>query len=110
MSEDETFVREFAFRSYSGLRTGRLYRIWSISVFNFKHRWNNSWGLKIIIGFIVFSFVIQNMFLLAMKDYLLIDSTPNDLVKEYSWFLSDMVNYTNYFSENKTCNIMTTVS
>lgn len=88
MIEDETFVREFAFRPYTGLRTGRLNRIWSISVFNFKHRWRNSWGLKVIIGFIVFTFVIQNMFLLSMKNFLLVGTTPDALVKEYAWFFS----------------------
>ena len=88
MIEEETYVREFAFRPYTGTREGRLYRIWSIATFNFKHKWKNSWGIKVIIGFIIFSFVIQNMFLLGMKEILLVGTTPTEMVKEYSWYFS----------------------
>ncbi len=76
---DETFVRKFSFRDFEGERKGRLWRIWSVAVFNMTHQWNRSSWLKILIGFVVMMLLIQNMILLLIKDqFLLMGMTPTE--------------------------------
>ncbi|MFX0092460.1 MAG: ABC transporter permease [Candidatus Hodarchaeota archaeon] len=101
MTLDETFVRKFAFREFEGSRRGRLWRIWSIATFNMIHQWNRSTWLKILFGFIVFIYVIQNMVLLALKDMFLNPSmggtlTPNEFfVRQLRGIAGGMVQFTN---------------
>ncbi|MHA1167203.1 MAG: hypothetical protein ACTSRU_05235 [Candidatus Hodarchaeales archaeon] len=84
---EEAYVRKFSFRKYEGIRRGRLWRTWSVAQYNMSHQWQRSKALKILIGFIVFNFVIQNMIILMMKESFLnnplgISNTPNEYLED----------------------------
>ncbi|MFW9857088.1 MAG: ABC transporter permease subunit [Candidatus Thorarchaeota archaeon] len=67
----DVYVRRFSFRPYEGTRRGRLYRIWSISWYWWKHQWDRSRAVKILFGFLMFTLILTNMFILATKDLVL---------------------------------------
>ena len=67
----EAYVRKFAFRPFDGTRRGRIYRIWAIAWHWWIHEWNRSRAVKVLIGFLIFTFVIMNMFILFTKDFVL---------------------------------------
>jgi hypothetical protein len=80
----DAYVRKFAFRSFDGVRRGRLYRLWAIAWQWWIHEWRRSKAVKFLIGFLIFSFVLMNMFLLFAKDMMLAmnpDLTTNDLLE-----------------------------
>ncbi|MFX1545850.1 MAG: ABC transporter permease [Promethearchaeota archaeon] len=89
MSESNTspdaYVRKFAFRPFDGFRRGRLYRLWAIAWQWWIHEWRRSKAVKFLIGFLIFTFVLLNMFLLFTKDIMLAlnpDLTTNDLLED----------------------------
>ena len=69
---NDAYVRKFSFRPFTGIRKGRLYRLWSISWQWWAHEWDRSRAVKILFGFQIFTLVITNLFLLAMKDFMLL--------------------------------------
>lgn len=82
---EETFVQTFTFRPYTGTRKGRLWRLFSVSWFNMTYQWARSRWLKILIGFIVFTFIMQNMFVIFLVDMLSADQTPNQILETQLW-------------------------
>ncbi|MFX0016308.1 MAG: ABC transporter permease [Promethearchaeota archaeon] len=89
MSESNTspdaYVRKFAFRPFDGFRRGRLYRLWAIAWQWWIHEWRRSKAVKFLIGFLIFTFVLMNMFLLFTKDIMLNLNpglTTNDLLED----------------------------
>ncbi|MHA2245523.1 MAG: ABC transporter permease subunit [Candidatus Hodarchaeales archaeon] len=79
------YVRKFAFRPFDGTRRGRFYRVWAVAWQWWIHEWRRSKAVKFLIGFLIFTFVIMNMFLLFTKDAMLAmnpDLTTNDLLKD----------------------------
>ncbi len=93
MSESNTtksaYVRKFAFRPYEGTRRGRIYRLWAVSWHWWVHQWERSRAVKFFIGFLIFTFVLMNMFLFMTKDIMLLPDpvtaealTPNDLLED----------------------------
>ena len=73
-TNSKAFVRKFSFRPFEGVRRGRIYRLWAVSWHWWTHQWERSRAVKVLVGFLVFTFVIMNMFLLLTKDILLLDS------------------------------------
>ncbi len=93
MSESNTnssaYVRKFSFRPYEGTRRGRLYRLWAVSWHWWAHQWERSRAVKFFIGFLIFTFVLTNMFLFMAKDIMLLPDpvtgvalTPNELLED----------------------------
>jgi len=81
---NSAYVRKFSFRPFSGLRRGRIYRIWTASWHWWISEWRRSRTVKVLFGFLIFSFVITNLFLLATKDLMLAADptlTPNGLLE-----------------------------
>ena len=82
--ENSAYVRKFSFRPYSGKRRGRFYRIWAASWHWWISEWKRSRAVKVLFGFLIFSFVITNLFLLATKDFMFLSDpslTPNGLLE-----------------------------
>ncbi|MHA2239932.1 MAG: hypothetical protein ACXAB2_16450, partial [Candidatus Hodarchaeales archaeon] len=70
-----TYVRKFSFRPFEGFRKGRIYRLWATSWQWWAHQWDRSRAVKILLGFLIFTLVITNLFLLSFKDFMLLDPT-----------------------------------
>ena len=84
-TSSDAYVRKFAFRPFDGTRRGRFYRVWAIAWQWWIHEWKRSKAVKFLIGFLIFTFVIMNMFLLFMKDAMLAmnpELTTNDLLED----------------------------
>jgi len=84
-TSSEAYVRKFAFRPFDGTRRGRFYRLWTIAWHWWIHEWKRSRAVKILISFLIFTFVIMNMFLFFMKDVMIAmnpDLTTNDLLED----------------------------
>ena len=81
-TSSEAYVRKFAFRPFDGTRRGRIYRIWAIAWHWWIHEWNRSRAVKVLIGFLIFTFVITNMFVLFTKDFMLTTTTPDELLED----------------------------
>jgi ABC-type transport system involved in multi-copper enzyme maturation permease subunit len=82
--ENSAYVRKFAFRPFSGKRRGRIYRIWAASWHWWISEWKRSRAVKVLFGFLIFSFVVTNLFLLATKDIMFLNDpslTPNGLLE-----------------------------
>ncbi|MFW9992602.1 MAG: hypothetical protein ACFFD4_11195 [Candidatus Odinarchaeota archaeon] len=88
-ASEEAYVRKFAFRKFEGLRKGRLYRVWSVATYNMKHQWSRSRWLKILFGFIIFMFVMMNMFILMFASILaeMQTTSPNEFLADNLWGL-----------------------
>jgi hypothetical protein len=69
-SNNDAYVRRFSFRPFEGVRRGRFYRLFSISWFWWVHQWERSRSIKILVGFLAFIFVLQNLFVLALASTL----------------------------------------
>lgn len=83
-TDSGAYVRKFAFRPFEGTRRGRIYRLWAIAWQWWIHEWKRSKAVKFLIGFLIFTFVLMNMFLLAFKDAMLEmdpNLTTNDLLE-----------------------------
>ncbi|MHA2254932.1 MAG: ABC transporter permease [Candidatus Heimdallarchaeaceae archaeon] len=65
--QNDAYVRKFTFRPFTGLRRGRVYRIWSISWQWWTHEWDRSRAIKILIGFQLFTLLITNIILLSFR-------------------------------------------
>lgn len=63
-----TYVREFSFRSFEGIRKGRIYRLWAISWQWWTHQWARSRAVKALLGLLIFTLVITNLMLLTFRD------------------------------------------
>lgn len=83
-SNSGTYVRKFSFRSFEGVRKGRIYRLWAISWQWWTHQWARSRAVKVLLGFLIFILVITNLMLLTFKDMMLADPsiTTNILLKD----------------------------
>ncbi|MHA2253927.1 MAG: hypothetical protein ACXAD7_26475 [Candidatus Kariarchaeaceae archaeon] len=68
-----TYVRKFSFRSFEGIRRGRIYRLWATSWQWWTHQWNRSRSIKMLLGVLIFFFLITNLFLLSFKDMMLLN-------------------------------------
>lgn len=79
-AQSDAYVRKFSFRSFEGIRKGRVYRLWATSWQWWIHQWERSRAIKILLGFILFILVITNLFLLSFKDYML--EAPNPATGE----------------------------
>jgi len=88
IKSSEAYVRKFAFRPFEGTRRGRIYRIWAIAWHWWMHEWNRSRAVKVLIGFLIFTFVITNMFIFFTKDFILNppvgppSATPDELLED----------------------------
>lgn len=83
-ASSDAYVRKFAFRPFDGTRRGRIYRLWAIAWQWWIHEWKRSRAVKVLISFLIFTFVIMNMFLLFMRDAMLAmdpSLTTNDLLE-----------------------------
>jgi len=83
-NENEAYVRKFQFRPFSGLRKGRLFRLWTTSWHWWIQEWRRSRAVKFLFGFLVFTFIITNLFMFAFKDIMLAADpslTPNGLLE-----------------------------
>ncbi|MHA1973735.1 MAG: hypothetical protein ACTSW1_12115 [Candidatus Hodarchaeales archaeon] len=69
--KNDAYVHRFSFRGFSGKRRGRLYRLFAISWQWWVHEWKKSKAVKVLFWIQIFILVITNLFLLAMKDYIL---------------------------------------
>lgn len=81
----DAYVRKFAFRPFDGIRRGRIYRVWAIAWQWWIHEWKRSRAVKVLIGFLIFYFVLMNMFLLLLKDEMLrmgLTTNTNDLLED----------------------------
>ena len=98
--ENSAYVRKFAFRPFSGFRKGRLYRLWSTAWAWWIYEWKRSRAVKFLFGFLIFIFVLNNLFLLSFKDILIQmnpDLTPNDLLDHtMKGLVRDIVRFENY--------------
>ena len=84
-TSSDAYVRKFAFRPFDGTRRSRIYRLWAIAWQWWIHEWKRSRAVKILISFLIFTFVIMNMFLLFMRDAMLAMNpglTTNDLLED----------------------------
>ena len=84
-TSSDAYVRKFAFRPFDGTRRGRIYRVWAIAWQWWIHEWKRSKAVKFLIGFLIFTFVLMNMFLLFTRDLMLSmdpDLTTNDLLED----------------------------
>jgi ABC-type transport system involved in multi-copper enzyme maturation permease subunit len=89
-TRSDAYVRKFAFRPFDGTRRGRIYRIWAIAWQWWIHEWKRSRAVKVLVSFLIFTFVIMNMFLFTMKDAMLLPDpntgeptlTTNDLLED----------------------------
>ncbi|MFW9904901.1 MAG: ABC transporter permease [Candidatus Thorarchaeota archaeon] len=89
ITSPDAYVRKFKFRPFDGIRRGRIYRIWAIAWHWWIHEWKRSRAVKVLIGFLIFMFIIMNMFLLSFKDVMLLPDpntgepalTTNDLLE-----------------------------
>lgn len=87
--DSNAYVRKFAFRPFEGTRRGRIYRLWAVSWYWWVHQWERSRAVKYFIGFLIFTFVLMNMFLFFMKDIMISPDpvtaepiTTNDLLED----------------------------
>ena len=71
---NDAYVRKFSFRPFTGIRKGRIYRLWSISWQWWAHEWDRSRAVKILFGFQIFTLVISNLVALVTKNYLSISN------------------------------------
>ena len=88
-ARSNAYVRKFAFRPFEGTRRGRIYRLWAVSWHWWVHQWKRSRAVKFFIGFLIFTFVLTNMFLFSMKDIMLLPDpvtgetiTTNELLED----------------------------
>ncbi|MFX1285809.1 MAG: ABC transporter permease [Promethearchaeota archaeon] len=89
VTSSDAYVKKFAFRPFDGVRRGRIYRLVAIAWQWWIHEWKRSKAVKFLIGFLIFTFVLMNMFLLSMKEYMLLPDpitgealTTNDLLED----------------------------
>ncbi|UCG02154.1 MAG: hypothetical protein JSW11_21505 [Candidatus Heimdallarchaeota archaeon] len=82
-TSSDAYVRKFAFRPFDGIRRGRIYRLWAIAWQWWIHEWKRSRAVKVLISFLIFTFVIMNMFLFSMREFMFSDQiTNNDLLED----------------------------
>ncbi|PWI46970.1 hypothetical protein CEE45_14105 [Candidatus Heimdallarchaeota archaeon B3_Heim] len=67
-TKNDAYVRKFSFRPFTGLRRGRIFRMWSISWQWWIHEWDRSRAIKVLIGFQIFILFLTNIFVLTFKD------------------------------------------
>ncbi len=70
-NQNGAYVRKFSFRPYTGVRRGRIFRMWSISWQWWIHEWDRSRAIKILIGFQLFTLLITNIMVLTFKNPIL---------------------------------------
>lgn len=72
-TNSKAYVRKFSFRPFEGFRRGRVYRLAAVSWYWWVHQWERSRAIKILIGFLLFTFILMNMFILTFKDLMLVN-------------------------------------
>ncbi|MHA2053179.1 MAG: hypothetical protein ACW99F_06210 [Candidatus Hodarchaeales archaeon] len=82
---NKAYVREDTFQPFTGVRKGKLRRMWAIAWFNLVYQWKRSFLVKIWIGFIVFMLILSNLMIFAGPAYLMPESTPNEILEEHLW-------------------------
>lgn len=65
-STDETYVRKFGFRPFTGERLGRLYRIMSVAWFNLVETIRRSGFTKLLLMFMLFNLIIQDVVIIVL--------------------------------------------
>ena len=83
-NENGAYVRKFQFRPFSGFRRGRIFRLWATSWHWWIQEWRRSRAVKILFGFLIFTFILTNLFMFALKDIMLAadpNLTPNGLLE-----------------------------
>ncbi len=101
-SEHETYVRKFSFRPFSGVRRGRLYRVFAIGWFNLVESVRRSGFTKFLLFMMVISLIIQDVVPIVMTRFLApgyleyLGITVNDLFRGvYTESVLGMVALTN---------------
>ncbi|MBD3406806.1 MAG: hypothetical protein GF411_11885 [Candidatus Lokiarchaeota archaeon] len=67
---EETYVRKFGFRRFSGIRQNRIYRVFSVSWFNLIEAIKRSGFTKMLLIFMFFSLLIQDVILILFSSFL----------------------------------------
>jgi hypothetical protein len=83
--KDQSYVKQFEFRSLNEARRGRAWRIWSVAWFNLAHQWKRSRFLKFVMVFIIFILLLSNLMLLNSINILLETFTPNEVLTNHLW-------------------------
>ena len=73
-TDSGTYVRRFAFRQFEGIRHGRVYRVFAISWYWWTHQWRRSRAAKILMGILIFFFILINVLLYSFIEMKQIDS------------------------------------
>ena len=84
-SSNNAYVRQFSFRPFSGVRKGRIYRLFQTSWSWWIQEWKRSRAIKFCFGFLIFFLLISNIFILQFKNFMLIPGsgiTPMDLLED----------------------------
>ncbi|MFW9966374.1 MAG: hypothetical protein ACFFEA_04405 [Candidatus Thorarchaeota archaeon] len=69
-SGDDTYIRRFGFRRFTGVRQNRLYRIISVAWFNLIEAIRRSGFTKMLLVFMFFSILIQDVLIIVISWFL----------------------------------------
>jgi ABC-type transport system involved in multi-copper enzyme maturation permease subunit len=81
---DETYVRKFGFRPFTGARLGRLYRIMSVAWFNLIESIRRSGFTKFLLVMMIFNLIIQDVVIIVLARFVpleLLGVTLDDLFR-----------------------------
>ncbi|MHA1945239.1 MAG: hypothetical protein ACW97W_03965 [Candidatus Hodarchaeales archaeon] len=66
--ETDGHAKRFQFRSFNGIRRGRIYRLCAVSWGWWKHQWQGSRLVKILMAVLLLYFVLTNLLMLSLID------------------------------------------
>ncbi|MHA1939920.1 MAG: hypothetical protein ACW97O_17075, partial [Candidatus Thorarchaeota archaeon] len=69
-SGEDTYIRKFGFRRFTGVRQNRLYRIISVAWFNLIEAIRRSGFTKMLLVFMFFSILIQDVLIIVISWFL----------------------------------------
>ncbi len=96
---DDAYVRRFGFRSFEGVRLGRLYRVFTLAWFNLREGIRRSGFTKMLLIFMFFSLLVQDIVAIIIGSILpvhLLGMTVNELFRiTYSDSILGMISLVN---------------
>ncbi len=81
---DETYVRKFGFRPFTGTRLGRLYRIMSVAWFNLIETIRRSGFTKFLLVIMIINLLMQDVVIIVLVKFVplgFLGVTVNDLFR-----------------------------
>ncbi|MFX1270568.1 MAG: hypothetical protein ACFFAX_02720, partial [Promethearchaeota archaeon] len=84
-STEDTYIQKFGFRRFTGVRQNRLYRIISVAWFNLIEAIRRSGFTKMLLVFMFFSILIQDVLIIVISWFLPFIGDPmtiNDLFRD----------------------------